>query len=280
MAFTINYNGTNYSLWSSSSKITTPSLIIDGSNYVPLAPGNINDWIDIQGNGFQYQLSPLLVDGSKRAAYARRFVKNIYGTLSGNITGTATTTGNVPHSVSAARNVSGSITFGGTPGASHTESIGGGVWNFGTSFSSPPNVTYVRTSGDVGSISISNVTNTSAAWSASGTVRVSSNEAGNGAYGGAVEKIKSYNDTIYLTATGNITATVGTSESKSITVSNTDSYGVTYPSTPSILNLSGASIQSQGTSSTTVSAVLTGTVNYGQTSTLTRAYSYTVLGAI
>ena len=278
MAFTINYNGTNYSLWSCPNKITTPSLIIDGSNYVPLASGNINDWVDIQGNGFQYQLSPLLVDGSKRAPYARRFVKNISGTLSGNITGTATTTGNVSHTVTGVAHAGGTVRVFGAPGASNTEVIGSGVWNFGTTFNSPPNVTYTHT--DSSNVSISNVTNTSAAWSASGTVMVDYTEAGNGAYGGAIEKIKSYNDTIYLTATGTISTTVGTSESKSITVSKTDSYGVTYPSTPSIINLSGASIQSQGTSSATVAAVLTGTVNNGQTLTLTRAYSYTVLGAI
>lgn len=279
MAFTINYNGTNYSLWSSPSKITTPSLIIDGSNYVPLASGNIGDWKDIQGNGFQYQLSPLLVDGSKRAPYARRFVKNISGTLSGNITGTATTTSTVPHSVSVAKSVLGSVTVSGTPGTSASKNIGGGVWNFGTSFSSPPNVTYAVISGSAGSISISNVTNTSAAWSASGGASIIEGE-GDGSHGGYATKTVNYNGTILLTASGYITTTVGTSESKSITVSKTDSYGVTYPSTPSILNLSGASIQSQGTSSTTVSATLSGTVNYQQTSTLTRAYSYTVLGAI
>ena len=279
MAFTINYNGTNYSLWSSSSKITTPSLIIDGSAYVPLASGNIGDWADIQGNGFQYQLSPLLVDGSKRAAYARRFVKNISGTLSGNITGTATTTSTTSHSVSVAKSVSGSVTVSGTPYTTASKTIGGGVWNFGTSFNSPPNVTYTKIYGSTGSISISNVTNTSARWSAEGGASIVEGY-GDGGHGGHATKTVNYSGTILLTASGNITTTVGTFESKSITVSNTDLYGVTYPNIPSILNLSGAGIQSQGTSSTTVSATLTGTVNYGQTLTLTRAYSYTVLGAI
>ena len=185
MAFTINYNGTNYSLWSSPSKITTPSLIIDGSNYVPLASGNINDWADIQGNGFQYQLSPLLVDGSKRAVYARRFVKNISGTLSGNITGTATTTGTRSHSVSTTQRVSGSMTFSGTPYSSYSETIDSGVWNFGTSFSSPPSVTYIVTSGSTGSISIRNVTNTSAAWFAEGRISITGNEPNmDGSHGG------------------------------------------------------------------------------------------------
>lgn len=277
MAFTINYNGTNYSLWSSSNKITTPSLIIDGSNYVPLASGNINDWVDIQGNGFQYQLSPLLVDGSKRAAYARRFVKNISGTLSGNITGTATTTGTRSHSVSTVVSAGGEVTVSGTPNNMHSSGpYGGGVWNFGTTFNSPPKVTVTCISGH-DDVRIDNVTNTSAAWSAHGSVYITSAD---GSHGGYVSQTASFNNKSHLSATGNITTTVGTSESKSITVSKTDSYGVTYPSTPSIINLSGASIQSQGTSSATVSATLSGTVNYGQTLTLTRAYSYTVLGAI
>lgn len=276
MAFTINYNGTNYSLWSSSSKITTPSLIIDGSKYVPLASGKINDWVDIQGNGFQYQLSPLLVDGSKRAPYARRFVKNISGTLSGNITGTATTTGTTSHTVT------GVVPFGyaGTTNKGASVNVSGdGVWNYGVVFNFIPFIT-------------ANAVMTSATCMDSVTAYV--NRPNNAAtfflvYGivGADSSYKtgdsvrySVSGNVHFSATGYITTTVGTSESKSITVSKTDSYGVTYPSTPSILNLSGASIQSQGTSSTTVSAVLTGTVNNGQTLTLTRAYSYTVLGAI
>lgn len=277
MAFTINYNGTNYSLWSSSNKITTPSLIIDGSVYVPLASGNINDWIDIQGNGYQYQLSPLLVDGSKRAPYARRYSKYISGTLSGNITGTATTTSTSSHSVSTVGHASGTASVSGTPYTCSSSTIGGGVWNFGTTFNSPPNVTF-EISGD-GAVHVSNVTNTSAAWSVTVGLCVNNGD-GDGSHGGSATKSKNCNAVIYFTATGNISTTVGTSESKSITVSKTDSYGVTYPSTPSILNLSGASIQSQGTSSTTVSAILSGTVNNGQTLTLTRAYSYTVQGTI
>ena len=266
MAFTINYNGTNYSLWSSSSKITTPSLIIDGSNYVPLASGNIGDWKDIQGNGFQYQLSPLLVDGSKRAAYARRFVKNISGTLSGNITGTATTTSTTSHTVTSTKYISksGTGTKGTTVTAVHDN------WYYGVTFNAPAPV-YVSVSG-IGTLGAYNWQY--AEYSVTTTVPgyVQTNQSSEGSW--------SVSGDVYLSATGTISTTVGTSESKSITVSKTDSYGVTYPSTPSILNLSGASIQSQGTSSTTVSAVLTGTVNYGQTLTLTRAYSYTVLGAI
>lgn len=269
MAFTINYNGTNYSLWSSSNKITTPSLIIDGSNYVPLASGNINDWVDIQGNGFQYQLSPLLVDGSKRAPYARRFVKNISGTLSGNITGTATTTTNTPHTVTG----SVPINFGGNPDGSNRH-YASGDWQYGVTFAaSAPvhvNLNFIKSSSSNASLHTCGIE--SYDWkSACYSLVVDSN----------VSNVPwSLQGNINFSATGNITTTVGTSESKSITVSKNDSYGVTYPSTPSILNLSGASIQSRGTSSTTVAAVLTGTVNYGQTLTLTRAYSYTVLGAI
>lgn len=271
MAFTINYNGTNYSLWSSSSKITTPSLIIDGSKYVPLASGNINDWVDIQGNGFQYQLSPLLVDGSKRAPYARRFVKNISGTLSGNITGTAATTSNTPHTVTTSINFNNS-----GKSESSIVTIAQGTWNYGVTFNpgAPFSAAVVSSSSSAGQTYsyIHSYNNSSAIYVVD--VRIPSKD--------THDKYIywSCSGTINLTATGTITTTVGVAESKSITVSQTDLYGVTYPSTPSILNLSGASIKSQGTSSTTVSATLTGTVNYGQTLTLTRAYSYTVLGAI
>ena len=266
MAFTINYNGTNYSLWSSPSKITTPSLIIDGSNYVPLASGSINQWVDIQGNGFQYQLSPLLVDGSKRAPYARRFVKNISGTLSGNITGTATTTSTTSHTVTSTKYISKSGT--GTKGTGVTAVNGN--WYYGVTFNAPAPV-YVSVSG-IGSLVAYN-------W-AYATYEVTTTVPGYVQTNQSSEGNWSVSGNVYFSATGTISTTVGTSESKSITVSKTDSYGVTYPSTPSILNLSGASIQSQGTSYTTVSATLSGTVNYQQTSTLTRAYSYTVLGAI
>lgn len=268
MAFTINYNGANYSLWSSPSKITTPSLIIDGSKYVPLASGSINQWVDIQGNGFQYQLSPLLVDGSKRAAYARRFVKNISGTLSGNITGTATTTGTTSHTVTSTKYISESGT--GTKGTGVTAVRD--KWYYGVTFNAPAPV-FVSVSG-IATARIVSHNWAYAVYEVTATVPgyVQTNQSSEGKWG--------VHGDVYFSATGTISTTVGTSESKSITVSKTDSYGVTYPSTPSILNLSGAGLQSQGTSSATVSATLSGTVNYQQTSTLTRAYSYTVLGAI
>lgn len=68
---TIKVNGTSYFI--SSSKITTPSIKINGQGYIPLFSGNKNSTVDY--NRYRYTLGELKV-GSYRAAVSRSFINS------------------------------------------------------------------------------------------------------------------------------------------------------------------------------------------------------------
>ena len=68
---TIKVNGTSYFI--SSSKITTPSIKINGQGYIPLFSGNKNGTVDY--NRYRYTLGELKV-GSYRAAVSREFINH------------------------------------------------------------------------------------------------------------------------------------------------------------------------------------------------------------
>ena len=68
---TIKVNGTSYFI--SSSKITTPSIKINGQGYIPLFSGNKNSTVDY--NRYRYTLGELKV-GSYRAAVSRSFINH------------------------------------------------------------------------------------------------------------------------------------------------------------------------------------------------------------
>lgn len=68
---TIKVNGTSYFI--SSSKITTPSIKINGQGYIPLFSGNKNSTVDY--NRYRYTLGELKV-GGYRAAVSRSFINS------------------------------------------------------------------------------------------------------------------------------------------------------------------------------------------------------------
>lgn len=68
---TIKVNGTSYFI--SSSKITTPSIKINGQGYIPLFSGNKNSTVDY--NRYRYTLGELKV-GSYRAAVSRSLINS------------------------------------------------------------------------------------------------------------------------------------------------------------------------------------------------------------
>lgn len=68
---TIKVNGTSYFI--SSSKITTPSIKINGQGYIPLFSGNKNSTVDY--NRYRYTLGGLKV-GNYRAAVSRSFINS------------------------------------------------------------------------------------------------------------------------------------------------------------------------------------------------------------
>ena len=75
----INYGGTTYSMVKTSSKITTPSVAVDGG-YIPCFKGNRFAEV-ISGNRI-YTLSPVMVNGYRMACGSRTaFTGNVYITV-------------------------------------------------------------------------------------------------------------------------------------------------------------------------------------------------------
>ena len=75
----INYGGTTYSMVKTSSKITTPSVAVDGG-YIPCFKGNRFAEV-ISGNRI-YTLSPVMVNGYRMACGSRTaFTGNVFITV-------------------------------------------------------------------------------------------------------------------------------------------------------------------------------------------------------
>lgn len=72
----INYGGTVYSMVKTSSKITTPSVTVDGG-YIPCFKGD--RFAEIRSGLNLYTLSPLVVNGYRLACGQRRVPLRIYG---------------------------------------------------------------------------------------------------------------------------------------------------------------------------------------------------------
>ena len=70
----INYNGTTYSMVKTSSKITTPSVYVDGG-YIPCFKGDRFAEV-VSGNSI-YTLSPLMVNGYRLACGSRPAAKHL-----------------------------------------------------------------------------------------------------------------------------------------------------------------------------------------------------------
>ena len=86
---TIKANGASYFI--SSSKITTPSIKIDGQGYIPLFVGNKGSTVDY--NRYRYTLGGLKI-GNYHAATSREFINHApTATLSASATRVANGTG-------------------------------------------------------------------------------------------------------------------------------------------------------------------------------------------
>lgn len=80
----INYGGTIYSMVKTSSKITTPSIKVDGG-YIPCFQGD--RFADVLNGSLYYTLSPICVNGYRLACGTRTgFSGNVNLTLNFNIT--------------------------------------------------------------------------------------------------------------------------------------------------------------------------------------------------
>lgn len=81
----INYNGTIYSMVKTSSKITTPSVYVDGG-YIPCFKGD--RFAEVKSGLNIYTLSPLMVNGYRLACGVRSaYTPDAYVTASCSITG-------------------------------------------------------------------------------------------------------------------------------------------------------------------------------------------------
>lgn len=266
------YNGTTYSTWNSTSRVTTPSLILNEGGtlrYTPLFAVN-NGAEATLDNHWYYRCGALAVTHNNtkyHVAISRRYTNVLSGTISTTIThsgktGTTTTT------TSKTVTPSGTHYFGmqnispGNHGVTADVTV-----NYGVTFLQTPAI-YINYGGTLVS-----------AGTSSCVIRVYSlvvNTGTSNAYmdAGSVNYL--------LTVAGNVTTTTTTypDETKSAVAQGNFNYGVTYPSAPSLTVNSGgiSATNNTGNKSFLAKKTLTGTVAYNKSATLSQAFKVTFNG--
>lgn len=261
------YNNTIYSTWNSTSRVTTPSLILNDNGtlrYTPLFAVN-NGAEATLDNHWYYRCGALAITHNNtkyHVAISRRYTNVLSGTISTTIahsgkTGTTTTT------TSKTVTPSGKHDFG-------TQFIGPGpqtvyanvTVNYGVTFLQTPAI-YINYGGTLVS-----------AGTSSCVIRVSATGVNSGTSGSNIHiGITTY----LLTVTGNVATTTTTypDETKSAVAQGNFSYGVTYPSTPNLwTDGSGIAVyNNNGNASCHVSKTLSGTVAFGKSATLSHNFA-------
>jgi hypothetical protein len=261
------YNGTTYSTWNSTSRVTTPSLILNERGtvrYTPLFAVN-NGAEATLDNHWYYRCGALAVTHNNtkyHVAISRRYTNVLSGTISTTIThsgktGTTTTT------TSKTVTPSGKHDFG-------TQFIGPGAQtvyanvtvNYGVTFLQTPAI-YINYGGTLVS-----------AGTSSCVIRVSATGVNSGTSGSNIHiGITTY----LLTVTGNVATTTTTypDETKSAVAQGNFNYGVTYPSAPNLwTDGSGIAVyNNNGNASCHVSKTLRGTVAFGKSATLSHNFA-------
>ena len=254
-----NQNGTTYSCWSSTGRVTSPSLCFnDGGTvkYVPLfAVGN---GAEGQSGDFYFRVGGLCASyggTTYRAAVARRYARTVESSVSCYISHSGAT-GSTTQTVQQAKTVSVACGFN-----TSYPLVASQTWNYGVTFNANPSISnpqtgYCSVSADRSSATIS----PTATW-------VSLIAAG--------AAFASW--TVSATGYINVSQTVTTypSEYREAWATGDFGYGVTYPSAPSLwLNWGDVSIwNNSGNGSFHAQCVLGGTVAYGQGTTLSRSFS-------
>lgn len=267
-----NVNGTTYPTWNSTTKLTTPSLILNDNGtlrYTPLFAVN-NGAEATLDNHWYYKCGALAVTHNNtkyHVAISRRYTNVLSGTISTTIThsgktGTTTTT------TSKTVTPSGTHYFGfqNIPPGGHSVSADVTV-NYGVTFLQTPAI-YIHYGGTLVS-----------AGTSSCVIRVYSNVVNSGTS-------PSYMDAgsvnYLLTVTGNVATTTTTypDETKSAVAQGNFNYGVTYPTEP-VLTVDSGEVTATNNfknSSCLIQKTLTGTVAYNKTLTLSQAFSVTHKG--
>lgn len=266
------YNDTTYSTWNSTSRVTTPSLILNDHGtlrYTPLFAVN-NGAEATLDNHWYYRCGALAITHNNtkyHVAISRRYTNVLSGTISTTIThsgktGTTTTT------TSKTVTPSGKHDFG-------TQFIGPGsqtvyanvTVNYGVTFLQTPTI-YINYGGTLVS-----------AGTSSCVIRVSATGVNSGTSSSNIHiGITSY----LLTVTGNVATTTTTypDETKSAVAQGNFNYGVTYPSEP-VLTVDSGEVTATNNAenySCLIQKTLTGTVAYNKTLTLSQAFSVTHKG--
>lgn len=262
-----NVNGTTYSTWNSTTKLTTPSLILNDNGtlrYTPLFAVN-NGAEATLDNHWYYRCGALAITHNNtkyHVAISRRYTNVLSGTISTTIThsgktGTTTTTTSKTVTSAGTHNF-GYHTLGlGSQSVSATVTV-----NYGVTFLQIPAI-YIHYGGTLVS-----------AGTSSCVIRVYSKVVNSGTS-------PSYMDAgsvnYLLSVAGHVATTTTTypDETKSAVAQGNFNYGVTYPSAPNLwTDGSGIAVyNNNGNASCHVSKTLSGTVAFGKSATLSHNFA-------
>ena len=262
-----NVNGTTYSTWNNTSRVTTPSLILNDNGtlrYTPLFAVN-NGAEATLDNHWYYRCGALAVTHNNtkyHVAISRRYTNVLSGTISTTITHsgkTGTTTTTTSKTVTPA----GTHYFGmqnispGNHGVLADVTV-----NYGVTFLQTPAI-YINYGGTLVS-----------AGTSSCVIRVYSSVVNTGTSNAYMDAGSVY---YLLTIAGNIATTTTTypDETKSAVAQGNFNYGVTYPSVPNLwTDGSGIDVyNNNGNASCHVSKTLSGTVAFGKSATLSHNFA-------
>lgn len=267
-----NVNGTTYSTWNHTTKLTTPSLILNDNGtlrYTPLFAVN-NGAEATLDNHWYYRCGALAVTHNNtkyHVAISRRYTNVLSGTISTTITHsgkTGTTTTTTSKTVTPA----GTHEFGFQTVSPGNHGVQSDVTvNYGVTFLQTPAI-YIHYGGTLVS-----------AGTSSCVIRMTSTVVNSGT-SNAYMDAGSVN--YLLIVTGNVATTTTTypDETKSAVAQGNFNYGVTYPSAPSLTVNSGgiSATNNTGNKSFLAKKTLTGTVAYNKSATLSQAFKVTFNG--
>lgn len=266
-----NVNGTTYSTWNNTSRVTTPSLILNENGtlrYTPLFTANKGAEATLD-NHWYYRCGALAVTHNNtkyHVAISRRYTNVLSGTISTTIThsgktGTTTTT------TSKTVTPSGTHKFGFQTVPPGNYAQADVTVNYGVTFLQTPAI-YIKSGGTLVSAGTSSCVITVSSLIVNSGTSPTNIDAGSVNY--------------LLIVAGNVATTTTTypDETKSAVAQGNFNYGVTYPSAPSLTVNSGgiSATNNTGNKSFLAKKTLTGTVAYNKSATLSQAFKVTFNG--
>lgn len=266
------YNGTTYSTWNKTNRVTTPSLILNEGGtlrYTPLFAVNNGAEATLDYHWY-YRCGALAVTHNNtkyHVAISRRYTNVLSGTISTTITHsgkTGTTTTTTSKTVTPA----GVHEFGFQtvpPGKRDLQSDV--TVNYGVTFLQTPAI-HINYGGTLVSVGTSSC-----------IIRMTSSVVNTGT---SPDYMDAGSVRYLLTVTGNVATTTTTypDETKSAVAQGNFNYDATYPSAPSLTVNSGgiSATNNTGNKSFLAKKTLTGTVAYNKSATLSQAFKVTFSG--